>query len=132
MLNLLKEDENATKCYKYSCTGEKEIRWITCSASDWIMGNTQVLQLRLQHNRSPLKYRITLLEAEPRQHCDQKSWLPSYPHTSFWCMPKCSHLSFTCISRSYPITEHGLHRFRHRNVLCFFQWLSWVWDSSRS
>lgn len=47
------------------------------------MGNTWVLQLRLQHSSSPVKGAIKLLEAEPRQRCDQKSWLPNYPHNIF-------------------------------------------------
>lgn len=63
-----------------SCTGGKETRQITCSASDGIIGNTWVLQLRLQHSSSPAKCAIRLSEVEPRQHCEQKSWPPNYPH----------------------------------------------------
>lgn len=47
------------------------------------MGNTWVLQLSLQHSSSPVKCTISLVETEPRQHCDQTSWLPSYPQKIF-------------------------------------------------
>lgn len=42
------------------------------------MGNTRVL--RFQHSSSPVKCANTPLEAEPRQPCDQNSWLSNYSH----------------------------------------------------
>lgn len=84
MPDQLSEDESLTNCCKQSCTGEKKTRWIKCSVSDWIRGDTWVLQLRPQHSSCPVKCAIRLLQAEPRHHCDQESWIPNHPHITFW------------------------------------------------